>query len=96
MRLGCNSQGGSRGLDLSVARTVVQSLALSVALQNTEVFLMGQDCQRISTVLNDIYRNLLNVPKCTPLAGLFRVLVRTRLIPDPCPLCCPSFLGSPD
>lgn len=74
MRLGCNSQGGSRGLDLSVARTVVQSLALSVALQNTEVFLMGQDCQRISTVLNDIYRNLLNVPKCTPLAGLFREL----------------------
>jgi hypothetical protein len=64
--MGCHC----KGLPFGMAKMVTQTMMLSTALKNSEVWQMGKDCDKIQGRMNTIYRKMLGVPQRTNTAAL--------------------------
>ena len=65
--MGCHC----RGLPFSMAKMVTQTMMLSTALKNSEVWQMGKECINIQARINTIYRKMVGVPQGTSTAALY-------------------------
>jgi hypothetical protein len=80
--MGCHC----KGLPFGMAKMVTQTMMLSTALKNSEVWQMGKECTKIQARMNAIYRKMLGVPQGTNTAalynemGLINHLFRARVV----------------
>ena len=65
--MGCHC----KGLPFGMAKMVTQTMMLSTALKNSEVWQMGRECVKIQARINTIYRKMLGVPQGTNTAALY-------------------------
>jgi hypothetical protein len=65
--MGCHC----KGLPFGTAKMVTQTMMLSTALKNSEVWQMGKECTTIQAQINTIYRKMVGVPQGTNTAALY-------------------------
>jgi hypothetical protein len=65
--MGCHC----KGLPFGMAKMVTQTMLLSTALKNSEVWQMGKESTTIQSRINTIYRKMLGVPQSTNTVALY-------------------------